>query len=166
MKVYCLDSNVFIHAWNEYYTQEQCPDYWEILDGLARQGRIFCCDEVRREIEKHDDGLCRWLKARPHFVQSISLDIQKCVRDILQQYPLLVNSKKDRSMADPWVVAHAMACGAVVVTKEMPAAGRSKNPKIPDVCMGMGVKYINDFQFNQEVNIRFRAYRADGEVEL
>jgi hypothetical protein len=162
MKVYCLDSNVFIHAWNDYYAPDQCPEYWEILDGLAKQGRIFCCDEVRREIEKQDDGLCRWLKARPHFVQDISTDVQRNVREILQKYPLLVNSKKDRSMADPWVVAHAMACGAVVVTKEMPGGGNGKAPKIPDVCDGVKVAWINDFLFNRELKIRFRAHRDEG----
>jgi hypothetical protein len=159
MKVFCLDSNVFIHAWNDYYAPDQCPEYWEILDELAKDGRIFCCDEVKREIEKQDDDLWRWLKARPHFVQDVNEEIQRHVRAILKQYPLLVNSRKDRSMADPWVVAHALACGAVVVTKEMPGGGHGKNPKIPDVCNGLKVGWINDFQFNRELNISFRAQR-------
>ena len=162
MKVFCLDSNVFIHAWNDYYAPDQCPEYWAILDELAKENRIFCCDEVRREIERHDDDLWRWLKARPHFVQEITADIQQHVRVILKHYPLLVNSKKDRSMADPWVVAHALACGAVVVTKEMPGGESAKNPKIPDVCNGMKVQWVNDFQFNRELGIRFTAHLGTG----
>lgn len=161
MKVFCLDSNVFIQAWNDYYAPDQCPEYWEILDELARNGQIFCCEEVKREIEKKDDELCAWLKARPHFVQGITTEIQQHLRTVLDKYRFLVNSRKDRSMADPWVVAHAIASAAVVVTKEMPAGENAKNPKIPDVCNGMKVGWINDFQFNRQLGIRFTAHRDD-----
>ena len=42
MTVYSLDTSVFIQAWNDYYAPDQCPEYWEILDQLAMEQRIFC----------------------------------------------------------------------------------------------------------------------------
>ena len=162
MKVYCLDANIFIQAWNDYYAPDRCPEYWVILDQLAKDGRIFCCEEVMREIEKQDDELCTWLKARPHFVHGINTDVQNHLRSVLAKFPRLVDTKKDRSMADPWVVAHAIARGAVVVTKEMPVGATAKAPKIPDVCDGFSVRWINDFQLIRELGIRFTAHLGTG----
>ncbi|MEX0612981.1 MAG: DUF4411 family protein, partial [Pirellulales bacterium] len=66
---YCLDTNVFIEAWNKYYSMELCPEYWDILDSMARKGIVFCTEEVKREVEKTDDDLKAWLCDRDHFVR-------------------------------------------------------------------------------------------------
>lgn len=57
-------------------------------------------------------------------------------------------------MADAWVIAHAMAEGATVVTKEGFAPRRVK---IPDVCNALGVRCVDDFTFLREVGVRFSA---------
>lgn len=160
MKIYCLDANVFIQAWNDYYSIDQCPEYWGILDQLAKDRQVFCPEEVKREIDKQDDGLADWLKSRPHFVQDITADVQGNLRVVLEQFPRLVDTKKDRSMADPWIIAHAMAVGASVVTKEMPVGVNAKAPKIPDACNHFAIDWMNDFQFTRELGIRFSAHRA------
>jgi hypothetical protein len=69
----------------------------------------------------------------------------------------LVDSIKQRSVADPWVIAFAMAEKAVVVTKESPSSAPTKRVKIPDVCRALDVPYLNDFDFAREVGIRFAA---------
>ena len=61
------------------------------------------------------------------------------------------------SVADPWVIAFAMAENAVVVTKESSSATPTKRIKIPDVCRAMNVPFLNDFEFAREVGIRFAA---------
>ena len=70
----------------------------------------------------------------------------------------LTDTSRNRSMADPWVIAHAIAEQAVVVTKEekilVPA---SSKVKIPNVCESMGIKYMQDYEFIKNVNIRFKA---------
>jgi hypothetical protein len=48
--IYCLDANVLIQAWQKYYAPEICPGYWEILNNLGKQGRIFIAEEVKNEI--------------------------------------------------------------------------------------------------------------------
>jgi len=108
------------------------------------------------EIEKEDDGLLRWVKERPFLVWEVTPEVQSNLRTILKTHPQLVDTKKDRSMADPWVVAHAMAESATVVTKEGFAPRRVK---IPDVCAAYGVRCIDDMAFVREVGLTFDAKR-------
>jgi hypothetical protein len=152
--IYCLDTNVLIEPWNKYYSPDLCPDYWEVLTELVSDGKIFCTDEVKREVLKVDDGLSYWIKTHPEFVRDIDDDVQVKLRTVLQKFPRLVDTKKDRSMADPWVVAHAWSAGATVVTKEMPSNSVTRI-KIPDVCQVFKVRCIDDFSFLKEVGISF-----------
>jgi len=55
--IYCLDANVLIQAWQKYYAPEICSDYWEILNELGKQGRIFIVEEVKNEIVVIDNPL-------------------------------------------------------------------------------------------------------------
>ena len=58
--IYCLDTNVLIQAWQKYYSEKLCPDYWKVLNELGAKRRIFIPEELYREIEKVDDGLLAW----------------------------------------------------------------------------------------------------------
>ncbi len=156
---YCLDTNFFIEAWNKYYAPDFCSSYWDIIDDLAKKDIVFITQEVKKEIDKGDDKLKAWLKGKEYFVKPITEKVQLCLKDIYSKNPkhkYLANNIKNRSIADPWVIAHAMAENAVVVTKEY--LSNSPNPqkiKIPDVCDNMNIKWINDFDFIKEVNIKF-----------
>ena len=55
------------------------------------------------------------------------------MKEIMKKYPHLVSAVKGRSIADPWVIAHAQSEKAAVVTLEQKAV-RSGPIKIPDVC--------------------------------
>jgi hypothetical protein len=57
-----------------------------------------------------------------------------------------VDSKKNRSVGDPWVIALAQARGLTVVTGEK-ATGSLLKPKIPDVCKDLGVSCIEIVDF-------------------
>lgn len=157
MKTYCLDTNIFIQGWNQYYSMDLCPEYWQILARLARDGRIFSPIEVRREIEKTDDNLTRWAKDHPHIFRDIDVEVQRHLQDIMAHFPRLVDSTRQRSIADPWVIAFAIANNAVVVTKEYKAGDSSPKIKIPDVCEALNVPWMNDFEFAREIGIQFTA---------
>jgi hypothetical protein len=163
-KTYCLDANVLIQAWQKYYAPKFCPDYWEILNDLGSQGRIFIAEEVFNEITRTEDDLCKWLKASKIPVRGITGNVTKCLQAIYAKDPLhktLVDNTKARSLADPWVIAHAINENATVVTKEEKVTALNSNRiKIPNVCANMGVPWINDFEFISEVNIRFSCTRA------
>jgi hypothetical protein len=58
-------------------------------------------------------------------------------------------------LADPWIIAHALKEGAVIVTKEVKETTNTTRVKIPNVCENMGVPWINDFQLIEALNIQF-----------
>ena len=159
VKVYCLDANVLIQAWQKYYSPKFCPGYWDVLNGLGSQGRISLAEEVFNEITRTEDDLCEWLKASKITVKSIDEKVTKCLQDIYAKDPIhktLVDNTKARSLADPWVIAHAISDGAIVVTKEEKVTALNSNRiKIPNVCDTMGVTWINDFEFISALNIQF-----------
>lgn len=157
--LYCLDANVLIEAWQKYYSPMFCPSYWELLNELGRQGRIFLPKNVCDEITRTEDDLASWLKASAIPIQQIDGGVTKCLSLIYSANPshkFLVDNTRQRSLADPWVIAHALNSNACVVTKEnLETAVNSKRIKIPNVCQNMGIRWINDFDFIKELNIKF-----------
>jgi hypothetical protein len=164
--LYCLDANVLIQAWQKYYAPEICPDYWDILNELGKQGRIFIAEEVKNEIVVLDDNvnkeddLSKWLKRSAIPVHKPTENVIKCWQNIIQANPLhklLVDNVKGRSLADPWVISHALDKKATVVTKESPIISlNAKKPvTIPNVCDNMGVRWIDDFAFVKEIGLKF-----------
>ncbi len=158
---YCLDANVLIQAWQKYYAPKFCPDYWTLLSELGQKGRIFLPKMVSEEILRTEDDLSAWLKQSNIPVHEIDKGVTLCLRKIFDADPthqFLADNTKQRSLADPWVIAHAINENACVVTKEeiVTAANAAKNKiKIPNVCENMKVRWINDFQLIEELNMHF-----------
>lgn len=167
LRKYCIDANVLIQAWQKYYAPDLCPSYWEMLNKLGAKGIIFISEEVRNEIipkdnnsVENEDGLSKWLKKSPIPIHKTNEGVINCWRQILQnnpQHKLLVDNDKGRSLADPWVIAHAMNANAIVVTKEnLINNPNAKKPiTIPNVCNNMGIQWMDDFTFVREVGIKF-----------
>ena len=76
MKKYCLDTNIFIEPWNKFYSPNLTKGYWDILEDLSQKGIIFSPMEVKKEIEKIDDGLNKWIKNKSFFKEAND-DVQK-----------------------------------------------------------------------------------------
>lgn len=159
LQKYCLDANVLIQAWQKYYSPKLCPSYWEVLNKLGKEDRIFLPQMVYDEITRTDDDLSKWLKASHIPKRKLDGTITECWKNILAANPLhqfLVDNTKNRSLADPWVIAHALSENACVVTKEEKVTAPNSNKiKIPNVCDNMGVRWINDFEFIEELNFKF-----------
>ena len=157
---YCLDANVLIQAWQKYYNPKFCPDYWDILIELGRQDIIFVPELVYEEITRTEDDLSVWLKNSKISIKKIREPVTICLQNIYSSTPShknLVDNTKARSLADPWVIAHALHENATVVTKEEKVTALNSNKvKIPNVCDNMSVRWINDFQFIDELDIIFK----------
>ena len=157
---YCLDANVLIQAWQKYYNPKFCPDYWNILIELGKQDKIFIPELVYEEITRTEDDLSRWLKDSKIPIKKITEPVIICLQNIYSANPVhknLVDNINGRSLADPWVIAHSIFENAIVVTKEEKiTALNSKRIRIPNVCDNMGVCWINDFQFIDELGIKFK----------
>ncbi len=156
---YFLDANVLIQAWQKYYSPKICPDYWERLNELGSKGIISLPEMVYEEISRTEDDLSDWLKKSDIKKVKITESVTSCLKDIYsknEKHKLLVDNRKGRSLADPWLIAHAMSENAIVVTKEiLITQANSKTIRIPNVCSNMGVRWIDDFEFIQELDIQF-----------
>ncbi len=161
--IYCLDANVLIKAWESYYAPKFCPSYWTVLDELGAQGQVFVPFWVAEEVHRTDDDLSRWLKKSRIKVRSVTEEVGLKLKEIYAKDPrhqLLVDNTKQRSLADPWLIAHAMVESACVVSKEeKPTAANNKRVKIPHVCDAMGIRCIDDFQMIEELGITFACTR-------
>jgi predicted nucleic acid-binding protein len=159
VELYCLDTNVLIQAWQSYYSPKFCLGYWDLLDEFGSQGKIFISEMVKEEISRTEDDLSLWLKKSRISVRNIDEPVTKCLQSIYSNNPLhikLVDNIKGRSLADPWVIAHAINENATVVTKEEKITVlSSKKIKIPNVCDNMGINWINDFQLIEKLGIQF-----------
>ena len=157
--VYSLDANVLIQAWQKYYSPKICPDYWDVLNELGKDGRIFLAEEIKEEITRTDDDLSAWLKSSSIPIRKTDGNVTGCWGNILaanNDHQYLVAEAKGRSLGDPWVISHALDARAIVVTKE--EFVRNYKPtkiKIPNVCDNMGIGWLNDFQFIEAVGLRF-----------
>ena len=163
IRTYCLDTNVLIQAWQRYYSPSFCPKYWDVLAELGRENIIFIPEMVREEITRTEDDLSHWLKISEIPIVKIDEPVTQCLQSIHAQnskHKSLVDNTKARSLADPWVIAHAMNEKATVVTKEEKVTALNSNRiKIPNVCDNMGIRWINDFQFISELGITFSCNR-------
>lgn len=143
---FSLDTSGILDAWVRHYPPDVFPAIWLQMDLAATNGDIFVIDEVLKELERKDDGIHEWIKKRESMVIPIDAEVQRYVSQIMSKFGRLVDSKKNRSIGDPWVIALAQARGLIVVTGEK-ATGSLSKPKIPDVCKDLGVSCIEIVDF-------------------
>ena len=130
------------------------PSLWDKLSGRVGDGVLKCSEEVYVELKKKDDGLHDWIKARKEVLIPIDEKIQGIVSELLEAYPRLVDTHRNRSQADPFVIATAELLQAVVVTGEQPR-GNLDVPKIPDVCEARKIRCINFLEMLRELGWKF-----------
>jgi hypothetical protein len=142
---YSIDTSAIFDGWLRHYPPDVFPALWEKLDSLAANGDLRATEEVLHEIEKQHDEVFAWVAQRSELFIPIDGPIQVCVAEILAAHPRLVDNRRNRSGADPFVIALARVNGATVVTGEIPTSSLTK-PHIPDVCAAMGIPWINLLQ--------------------
>ena len=78
-RIYCLDANVLIQSWQKYYSPNICPSYWDTLNTLGEDGRIFLPEMVYEEIVRTEDDLSKWLKSGNIPIRKIDADVTRCL---------------------------------------------------------------------------------------
>lgn len=144
-----MDTSAFLNAWRRSYPPDVFPSLWEKVGKLAQEGKLIASEEVLVELEKKDDDVYAWAKQREQMFIPIDGLIQQAVRGILLQYPRLLDTRKNRSGADPFVIALAQTEKCIVVTGESPSHSEQR-PRIPDVCDALGIRYIDFVQMARE----------------
>ena len=151
-RVYCFDSSALMHAATRAYPIEVFTSFWERFSASVEEGLVIAPDEVLREVERKDDGLHAWCRAHRKLVVPLTEDVQQAAIEITASVPSLVDLKKGRGQADPFVVALARIRSATVVTEEN---AKPSSPKIPDACRKFGVPCIKLLDFIREMRWKF-----------
>lgn len=152
---YSIDTSAILEAWRRRYPPDVFPAVWERLEEVIDKGDLGASEEVLIEIEKRDDEVLEWAKKRKaKMFVPIDEQQQRHVSSILVKHERLVDTRKNRSAADPFVIALAMAQECAVVTAEA-TTGKPEKPNIPDVCLALGVRSMSVLDFFREQGWRF-----------
>ena len=156
---YLLDANVFMQAKNLYYGFDFCPAFWAWLIAGNAAGKVFSIEKVGDEIEAGGDELAAWAAQRgPDFFLKPDAAILPALGQVSswatsQRYdPAAVSTFLQ--VADYYLVAHALAHQDTVVTHEI-ASTSTKKIKIPDACIGLGIKCVTPFDMLRQERARF-----------
>ena len=156
---YLLDANVFIQAKNLHYGFDFCPAFWDWLDDANSRGNVFSIEKVKDELIAGNDDLANWAKFRgEEFFLSPDEHVLPAFGRVsqwaqTQNYdPAAVSTFLQ--IADYYLIAQALAYGFIVVTHEMPAQ-TTKKIKIPNVCIGLGIRHMSPYEMLRREGARF-----------
>ncbi len=158
---YLLDANVFMQAKNLHYGFDFCPAFWDWLVHEHASERVFSIEKVGDEIQAGQDQLATWAakQGSAFFLapQPNALPALTRVSTWVTRQPNYAASAVSMFMqaADYYLVAQAVADAHVVVTHEVAAPHAIKKIKIPDVCIGLGVKCVTPFEMLRKEGARF-----------
>lgn len=156
--MYLLDANVFIQAKRLHYGFDFCPAFWSWLEREHANARVFSIEGVFDELVAGADDLASWAQTRrdlflrPDSGTVSSLSATSAWATHQQYDPAAVNTFLQ--VADYYLVAQAHALGFTVVTHEI-AANSVKKIKIPDACMGLGVRSVTPYSMLRSERARF-----------
>lgn len=124
------------------YPQDVFPSAWTKLTELAEKKSLISAEDIYEELKAFDDEILQWAEDQDDFFYPLDQDVQKIATTILTQYPGVIDLKKNKSSADPFLIATAIHTGCIVVTEEKPSNSPTKI-KIPTVCQALDVECIN-----------------------
>lgn len=150
---YVFDSNVFMNL-QQRQPIDVYPSVWGKISEFMEKGIVTSSQEVYEEILVGNDYLSSWVKSRQDYFLPTDEETQKAVRDILSNHRGLVEGGKKKNNADPFVIAVAQIKDCTVVSEEIPTHNVG-SPKIPDVCLRLGINCINFVTFSREMKITF-----------
>jgi hypothetical protein len=163
---YLLDADVFISAKNLHYGLDFCPAFWDWLVVQNGEGRVFSIERVGDEVQAVDDELSQWASARgDEFFLKPDPTVFPALAEVStwasgQEYtPAAVSTFLQ--VADYYLVAQARAAGHTIVTQERSSASTRKI-KIPDACIGLGIKCMNPYEMLRRERARFVLGNGEG----
>ena len=143
-----------LDGWRRSYAPDVFPGVWDRLDDLIADGSLRATEEVLTELERKDDEVFTWARQRSDLFVAIDARIQIAVSEILASHERLLDTRANRSAADPFVIALAQIEQCAVVTGER-ATGSLTRPHIPDVCIDLGVPSMTLLQLLRAEGWRF-----------
>ena len=142
--VYSLDTSALIAAFNERYPIEHFPGFWRDIEELIRNDRLKM-EQIAFEEGMKDKGIKEWCnqnQLEPYLQWVTDDSIQIKVKEILKEFPRMLDARRGKSGADPWVVALAMIYQDGIVVAEEGPTNKPHRPKIPEACNHFGIECI------------------------
>lgn len=156
---YLLDSNVFIEAKNRYYGFDFCPAFWDWIIEKNNKNLVFSIEKVSDELAAGSDELATWASqfGKELFLvpdDKMNMSFGPVSRwTYTKKYDVAAINTFFQS-ADYYLVAYAHAHDLVIVTHEVPSP-TVRNIKIPNVCIGLGIKCVTPFEMLRKERARF-----------
>jgi hypothetical protein len=142
---YVVDTSSLL-VLNNFY-QKTFATLWSHLDDMAADGTLVSVREVLNELDNYNDRdfIQQWAKQHRAIFAVPSNEETRIVQRILAvpHFQTLISTQailKGKPVADPFIIAAAMASGGTVVTEE---AFKPNAAKIPNVCTYFNVPCMN-----------------------
>ncbi len=160
--IYVLDTSALIGAFMMYYRPALCPGFGAVLHKLHVQRRIFSIGRVKEELLPKQDAASEWALGMPSSFFARA-DWGKLDSEYLEMSDILRNQGQHTEQAiraftrraDGWLVAYAMATGAVLITHEGLSKHKKGNIRIPVACKLVDVQHSNLFNMLEDLHVRF-----------
>lgn len=154
--MYLFDADSLILANKHDFPIEKDPGtFWSFLEDMGNRGQIRIPESVFDEIGRHDDSLKVWLSTRKKIFLIPTNDALPYIGRVLNVYGPVTDLDLEElnGKADPYLVAHALAIGAIVVTNEAshPAVTSPRKKYIPDICYSLHIPCIRYPRFLWEM---------------
>ncbi|UBQ06876.1 DUF4411 family protein [Tepidimonas taiwanensis] len=158
------DATAISQAKNLHYGLDFCPAFWDWLMDSNAAGRVFSIDKVADEIAAGADELNDWMRQRGRglFLRTdpqVAAQFGKVSAWVTQQKYESAAINTFFQIADFYLIAHALAKGHAVVTHETPA-NSTKRIKIPNVCIGLNVRFMTPYEMLRRERAKFVLGRA------
>ena len=160
-KLYLLDTNIFITAYDHYYAFDICPGFWECLEHHCRDGQVMSIDRVREELKKPLE-LVSWARKVPGgmflpTLEEATVKIYNNIMSWVEENEKFTDAAKRKfaTGADGWLVAYAKCYEAVVVTHEAYRPKAKSRVMIPNVCRQFEVEYQTTYEMLRELEVQF-----------
>lgn len=148
---YVIDTSAILsQKRNEPFRRSLYKTLWKTIDQMVQDHIIVTCSEVEQEV--HDKEIRLWMKNNKMVVLPIDDEIQENVTLIVTSVnKRLIDFKKNKSSADPFLIATAKRYNLAVITEEK----KESDKKIPFTCNKMGIHCVNLNDFAEENGIIF-----------
>lgn len=137
---YAIDTCSLI-ALRRVYPKDVFPGVWAKVSELAENGVLVSVEDVYEELRAFDDVVLEWSKEHSDIFVSLDEEIQLTATEILETHTNLLDLKKGKSSADPFLIAFAIVHSCIIVSEEKPSGGPERS-RIPDVCRDYRVSCI------------------------
>ena len=108
------------------------------------------------ELERREDDLYKWAKARDYMFRSPERPIEEVVSKIVNRWPEFIpEDSRDGVWADPYVIGVAFVHKATVITNENLVGENAKKPQIPNICNSLDIAWSRFIELLRNEKFQF-----------